>query len=221
MAGDSNLWEAIIQGNLAAVAELLEESSDLLQATHESGHGLVRLASDCGHRDLANWLLQRGAPVDAFDAAALGDADRVRLFVEDHPSLLRTTSHDGWTLLHLAGFGGSLELVDWLLEQGSNVAAVSDNEQANSPLHAALAGACDTDCVKALLEAGGDATLQAAHGVAPLHLAASRGDRELVDSLRAAGAVDCKMTNGQTAADMAESRGFAELAQYLRGFDPD
>jgi ankyrin repeat protein len=55
------------------------------------------------------------------------------------------------------------------------------------------------------------------HGWTPLHGAAERGDAELVDALLAAGA-DPTVTHdgGLTAADIAESKGHAELATRLR-----
>ena len=52
-------------------------------------------------------------------------------------------------------------------------------------------------------------------GATPLHLAASRGNRELVDRLIDAGATATEMADGKTPADLAAERGFPELATHL------
>ncbi len=211
----ANVWQAIQSGDLAQLSELLDADPTLLTAQHETGHRLVRMAADLGQTDVANWLIGAGAPIDAFDSAALGDFDRLQSFVEDDPHLLRGFSHDGWTLLHLACFAGDVRSVDWLLTQGADLAAESRNAMANQPLHAGLAGAGSSAVLERLLAASADVNFVAASSVTALHLAASRGDQTACKALLAAGATQLAMDDGQTPSDLARSRGHDGLAQWL------
>ena len=149
---------------------------------------------------------------DPCAAAAAGDLAALRTALAD----ANAPGADGWTPLHLAAHGGHGPAVDLLLASGADVGAVSANDLANTPLHAALAGAQDAGVVAALLAAGADPNATAGGGVRPLHLAASRGDEALAAALVAAGAVPAPMDDGQTPADVAEARGFRALADRLR-----
>ncbi len=212
---ENPIWKAIARGDQVVVDRLIAGDARLLAARHASGHGVARLAADCGQRDLGTHLIAAGAPVNAFDLAALGQRHQVQAAVDAQPLLLSELSHDGWTLLHLAAFAGSDRLVKWLLSQGAEPSRVSANAMANLPLHAALAGAADLDCV-GRLAAVSDINFSAGAGVTALHLAASRNDASAVALLREFGAVAVAMEDGQTPADLADSRGFSELAKALR-----
>lgn len=86
----------------------------------------------------------------------------------------------------------------------------------NTPLHAALAGAQDAAVVRALLAGGASATLAVAHGVTPLHLAASRGNRTLCELLLAHGAdARAVMHDGKEARAIAAERRHAEVSEWL------
>jgi ankyrin repeat protein len=123
---------------------------------------------------------------------------------------------DGWTPLHLAAFHGDAEAVTLLLAQGTDPLARSRNAMANTPLHAALAGAESELVVRALLAGGASAVLAAGSGVTPLHLAAARGNRALAELLIAHGADPrAVMDDGKRPHDLAMERGHAEVAAWL------
>lgn len=123
---------------------------------------------------------------------------------------------DGWTPLHLAAFHGDAETVTLLLAQGADPLARSRNAMANTPLHAALAGAESELVVRALLAGGGSAVLAAASGVTPLHLAAARGNRALAELLLAHGAdARAAMDDGKRPHEIAAERGHADVADWL------
>jgi ankyrin repeat protein len=93
--------------------------------------------------------------VDVFDAAALGDVDRLRQLLAQDSSLAQAWSDDGFTALHFAAFLGGPDAVRVLLEAGSDVAAVARNEMLVQPLHSAAAnGNVESCCL--LLRAGAD-----------------------------------------------------------------
>ena len=215
MSDPGPFWLAIQAGDTAAVSRMIKKDRSLLDGRADSGHTPIRMACDCGQMKLAEALLELGAEMDAFDACAFGDTAGVLSQLDNKAELLTQMSHDGWTLLHLAGFFGRQELLSKLLERGADLSSISQNPSANTPLHAALAGAAGAETVGFLIDQGADVNALAGAGAMPLHLAASRGDKEMVDLLLARGATALPMDNGQTPADIARDRGFAELADRL------
>src|SRR5512143_501588 len=151
-------------------------------------------------------LLRPHVMLDACEAAAAGDVERLGTLLAGDAAQVHARSGDGWTPLHLAAFFGRREAVDLLLARGASVSAVSGGQERNQPLHAALAGARDGVIVRALVRAG-----------AAVHAAAARGNAELVRFLRAASAsVTATLDDGTTPAQLAAARGHAALAEELR-----
>jgi ankyrin repeat protein len=98
------------------------------------------------------------------------------------------------------------------------VRARSDNHDANTALHGALAGRGDLRIVGRLLACGADVNARAAGGYTPLHVAAFRDDVPLIDTLLAhsAGAA-VRRDDGRTALTIAEEQGHVHVARRLRG----
>ena len=211
---DPDFWEAVKTGNEAAVLQRVAEDPRWLKAGHASGYTPLRLAWDCGHQALAHKLAECSPP-DAFEACAVGDLASLQDAVRQHG--VEARSGDGWTALHLAAFYGRPRLVEWLLATGADLEAVAANGMANRPLHAAIAGQRDPAVIRLLLDAGVEVQAAAASGITPLHLAASRGDQQLVADLIEHGADPAAtMDDGRTPADLAAERGFPALAERLR-----
>jgi ankyrin repeat protein len=157
-------------------------------------------------------------PLDAAEAAALGDLEALDAALARDPDAHAMRSGDGWTPLHLAGFFGHDDCAARLLAAGASLSALSENSTANTPLHAALAGRVNAVLVTRLVNAGAEVTALGAREITPLHLAASRGETALCDLLVARGArADARMDDGTTPADYAAQRGHPELAARLRG----
>jgi len=208
-------WTAIAAGDQAQVQALTADQPKLLVEKHDSGHGAARLACECGHLELGRWLAANGASLDIFDSVILNQREVVQAALKNDRSLLKATSHDGWTLLHLAAFAGHPELVRTLLEAGATASAVSKNSMKNTPLHAAIAGACNLECIDQLIGLT-PVDAVAANGVTALHLAASRGADQTVTLLLKRGANHrLQMADGQTPSDLARTRGFVALADRL------
>ncbi len=150
------------------------------------------------------------------NAAASGDVLALSALVEKHPALINKRRTDGWTALHLAGFFGHVDVMRYLLAHGAHTEVRSDNPTSNMPLHAAIAGAANSEAVALLLDAGADANSVGGHGVTPLHLAGARGTREIADQLLAHDAdVSARMDDGALASDLAATREHPEVAAYL------
>ena len=214
-AGPARLVEAARQGDVSTLRSLLESEPDLANLRTEQGESPLLLAA-YHQQPAAVAVLAEHARLDVFEAAVVGRADRLDELLSAEPGLVRARTPDGWTALHLAAFFGPPASTERLLAHGADVSAVSQNTQANTPLHAALAGRGDAAVVDLLLSAGADVNAAAAQGVTPLHVAASRGSRELITRLLARGAnPGATMADGTTPAGMAQDRGHPEAAALL------
>ena len=166
-------------------------------------------------------LLGSGTTPTLYEAAALGDAVRVRGQARAEPTALGVRSPDGWPPLHLAAYFGHGDAVDALIEAGADVRAFSNNHEGNTALHAALAGRQAMRIVSRLLTSGADVNARAAGGYTPLHIAAFHDDVAIVDTLLAYGAAaDARDDDGRTPLAIAEAQGQALVARRLRGEMP-
>lgn len=208
---------ALLDGDLAPLVDLLGEQPALAGARDAAGVSLVLQARYRGRLDAVDAVLAAGPPIDVFDAAGLGRAERLRALLDDDPALATAVSGDGFTALHLAAFFGHADAARLLLDAGADPAAVAANPMAVQPLHSAAAGR-HGDVAALLLERGAPAGARQQGGFTPLHAAAQHGDDDLVDRLLAAGADAAAATDdGRTAADLAEAAGHPGVAARLRG----
>jgi len=167
--------------------------------------------------EIAAALDGKPAPT-VFEAAALGDAARVRALAAADGAAVAQRSPDGWPPLHLAAHFGHGDAVDALLSAKADVHARSTNGEGNMALHAAMAGRATARIVSRLLASGSDVNAKAAGGHTALHEAAFRGNLELAQLLLAHGAdATARDDDGQSALDIAQAKGHAALARRLRG----
>ena len=97
-------------GDLGVVKQLLEEEPALVNAAWDWGGGDwetgLGAASHVGRRDIAEYLLERGARMDVFAAAMLGETEIVRAMLEAQPSLRDARGPHGIPLVAHAEAGG-------------------------------------------------------------------------------------------------------------------
>jgi len=153
----------------------------------EAGVSEVRQALYRGDRAAAVALVEGGAPVNAFDAAALGDVDRLRTLLTSDPDLVRAWSADGFTALHFAAYLGGAPAVRALLDAGADVHAVARNDMRVQPLHSAAALG-DVEACRLLLDAGADPNAAQQGGYMPLDEAVLTKNDALAELLRSRGA---------------------------------
>lgn len=208
------LIEAIKAGDDDRVRMLLAGDETLANAK-DGDLPVVMLATYYGQRAVAQTLIDHGAHVDIFSAAALNKADRLALLLRD-PDVINSHSHDGWTPLALAAHFGARESAKLLLMAGADIGIRSKNPTGNTPLHAAVAGKRH-EIVELLVEAGADVNTQDADGWTPLNLAAHEGIPETV-SLLLANSADPTIpaNNGQTPVQTAEREGKQAALELLR-----
>ncbi len=203
------------------ITAMLAEDPSLVVSRATGGESLVLHACYVGAPELAE-LLHPGRPIDACEAAALGNVLALRTCIENDDDSRVRRSSDGWTPLHLAAFFGRDDAVTLLIDHGAPLDAHSTNALRNSPLHAALAGHTLPVLVRRLVFAGADVTARDAHGNTPLHLAAARGFEPLCDLLIARGAEAHVLSDDKsTPAMLALARGFSELGAKLAALSDD
>ena len=130
-----------------------------------------------------------GAELDVFDAAALGQAERLRELLDADAALVQTLSDDGFTPLHLACFSGDAEAVRLLIERGAPLERLAEAPFARvRPLGTAVF-AGQVESTRILLEAGADPNGVDDSGEhRPLQTAEANGNEELARLLREHGA---------------------------------
>ena len=210
--------DAVKKGDRAAVDRMLDADPSLASAKDESGTSAVLLAHYYGKPDVAAALLSRTPALDVFEAAAVGDAERIAGLVDADPSLANAVARDGYSPLGLASFFKRRDVVKVLLERGAKPSAPS-RDQGFTPLHSAVAtdaGDAVHEIVRLLLDAGADPNAKSREGGTPLHSAAFTGDLEIAELLLAYGA-DPSATDpkGHTPLEVARDRKNVEVATAL------
>ena len=103
---------------LNVVQEMLGEQPALVNAVWDWGGGDFETAlggaSHMGRRDIAEFLLEKGARIDLFAAAALGKLDIIKAAVAAYPQIVHVRGPHTIPLIMHAEKGGSTEVVEFL-----------------------------------------------------------------------------------------------------------
>jgi uncharacterized protein len=140
--------------------------------------------------------LADGAELDVFEAAALGEAERVHELLDEDPARANAFGDDGFHPLGLACFFGHVDAARLLLERGADVNALSRNEHVQTAaIHAAAAsgetGADEArryELVELVLDHGADPNLPQPGGFRAIDAARQDGDERLERLLKERGA---------------------------------
>jgi hypothetical protein len=218
MGRTEELFQAVHEGKLDRFRALLAEDPALARARDERGVSVLLQARYRGRFDMIEALLAlRAGDLDLFEAAALGDTDRLARLVAQEPMSLNRHSPDGFTPLHIATFFAQPEATRLLLQRGADVEAVSTNPMALRPIHSAAAGG-SSEIVAKLLSQRADPNSRQHGGWTALHAAAASGRIDMVRALVQHGAdVQAANDEGKTAYDLAVAKNHAAVVQLLRG----
>lgn len=215
MVDREHFIKAVKNGDLILIQTALRAEPDLLHDDFGGGPSPVLLAMYYGRPEVAKLLVKWGAPLDIFEASAVGELEKTRAWVESQPRLVNAFSPDGFQPLGLASFFGHLEVARYLLANGAQVNSASRNMQMVMPLHSAVAGG-HLEIAELLIEAGADINARQTHNYTPLHGAAQNGQLEMVRLLVDNGAqVDARGGDGLTALEFAQKQGHREVEEFL------
>jgi len=181
------------QRKIDVMKGLLEREPALLQSSWDWGAGdfesAIQAAAHTGSRDMALFLIDRGARFDLFAAAMLGQLALFKTTVETYPATLQVRGAHGIPLLSHAiqGEAPARPVLDYLLARGVDVNAQSRN--GSTPLMTAVQTG-QGEIVRLLLSKGADARIKAANGGTALTLSLKRGDAAITQALKDAGATE-------------------------------
>jgi ankyrin repeat protein len=208
-------FQAIMDGDQAGVTQLLDNEPSLLNTHVPSGVPALLFAMYYGQPVIVRTLLERGAAVDVFSAAAIGITGKLRTLLAGKPDLVNAAALDGYSPLGLASFFGQKEAVELLLENGAEVNAAAVNSQRVMPLHSAVAGP-HFEIAKLLLEHGALVNAEQEGGFTPLHGACQNGQVEMVKLLLDNGAeVNALSHEGRSALYFAREGSHTQVVELL------
>ena len=100
----------VAHGDFNRVKELLEREPSLVNATWDWGGGdfetALGAAAHTGSKEIANYLLERGARLDIFAAAMLGKLEIVKVALKEYPKAKDILGPHGIPLIVHAELGG-------------------------------------------------------------------------------------------------------------------
>nr|WP_235561171.1 ankyrin repeat domain-containing protein [Bacillus sp. FJAT-28004] len=125
MLGNKNISPELVQlfvgqahGDFQKVQELLEQEPGLLNASWDWGNGdwetALGAAAHMGRKDIANYLLDKGARIDLFAAAMLDKVEIVKAIISDNSTLKDSLGPHQIPLINHAETGEATAVVSFL-----------------------------------------------------------------------------------------------------------
>ncbi len=112
------LLAAVRRTDRKTIDVLLRAGADI-NVRSRSWAGGIGVLDDCAP-ELAAFLMERGAVVDAYSAARLGMLEKLQELVNANPDIVHARGANGQTPLH---FASTIEIAQYLLEHGAEIDA--------------------------------------------------------------------------------------------------
>jgi uncharacterized protein len=212
---EEEFLEAIRKNDQPRMSKLLQEQPSLANTRTKEGVSAIFLALYRGNSPIATQIASK-KQLDVFEAASIGDLDRLKTLISQDPSLAKSYSPDGFTALALAAYLGQKASVEYLIENGADVNALATNKTGFTALTGA-ASQNHNEIAKILVKKGATVDHQYEGGFTPLMHAAAAGNIELVTLLLQNGAnPNLKNSEGKTPLSFALEKSNSKLADILR-----
>lgn len=166
--------------DLPFVRERLAERPDLINENATWIETPIQAAAHVGNREIAEYLLEQGAPLDICTASMLGLGDEVRALLQDDPGLYEAEGAHRIPVMFFPTLYGYVPIAQMLYDAG---AAVNVDEGRQSPLHgAAIFG--QTEMAQWLLNHDANPYAKDYEGKTPLDRAEANGNEAVAALLR-------------------------------------
>lgn len=207
--------EYIETGNFQDLDLLLSKEPTLVN--EKTSHGISPLLLACYYHkhQIIPVILKYISTITIHEACAVGLKDHIAMMLAHQPTVVDELSTQGFTPIGIATHFEKEEIVRLLLAQGADANIPSQNGYSVYPLHTAL-NANNSAISKMLIEAGAAVDIVQQGGIMPIHLAAQHGNVDIIIQLLELGVdITVRTAAGESAAELAASKGFHELAKIL------
>lgn len=110
-------------GKFDRVKEMLQANPQLLHSSYDWGGGDfesgIEAAGHVGNKEIASYLLEKGARYNVYLACMLGHLDTIKNILNFNPTLLNSKGPHGFTMLHHAQKGGATRVEEYLKSLGA------------------------------------------------------------------------------------------------------
>jgi ankyrin repeat protein len=211
---------AVAAGELERVRALLAQDPGLVSALGADRRSAFALALLNRHHEVASLLLEKGYEPDLHESALALDWERLETLASPAPALVNGDHPVGGTAMYAAAVGGAGNQMWRVYQYGGDPNLIPPASLGVSPLRAGLDHpdlATAEMTASSLLGNGADPNPPSRDGSSPLHAAAARGSRDLVEMLIRKGAVVAARDGaGRTALEVAAAQGHERVAELLR-----
>ena len=221
--GRSCLHLAAIRGHLKICRALLQNYNLDMYARDDSGLYVLHHAAWSGYLELFQYLIEKGSDIFIKTknnssclhfAAKVGSLKICRVVLQNYNFDINARDDDGLTILHSAAWSGDSELLQYLIEKGSDV--YSKTKNGRSCLHIAAEQGHLKICRMLLTHYNFAIHERDDDGLAVLHNAALGGDLELFQYLIENGSdVFSKTKNGRSCFHIAAEEGYLKICRVL------
>jgi ankyrin repeat protein/Tol biopolymer transport system component len=216
------IHEAAKEGTLAKVKELLEKDPKLINFKDENGRTPLHWACLGVHKDVAQYLLEKGADVNAKDnnettamhsAAAQGHTEVAKLLIKNGAQI-NAKNYFSQTPLHTAAFNGQRDVTELLVASGAKLETRDDHGRTPLFFNAVWGG--NVDVARILIEHGANLNVVNSSGDTPLYWSARMGYKDMVNLFIEKGAgVPAEGHQSKKLMQVAASKGLIKLFTIL------
>lgn len=214
--GIDDLERVLVAGDIEGLRVILTGQPELVHEKTQQGVKPLMLAAYYGIPSTVHLISKYIQDLNFFEAVVVGDLEKVGAELLRDTHLISQFSEDGFTALGLACLFNHQEVAEYLLRNGADPNICASNGFNVYPLHSA----CINDhfsMAKLLCDYGASVNVAQIAGLSPLHISAEFGNIELIILLLEQGAkTDLRMEGGKLPADLAQEKGYNEIAEILR-----